>query len=948
MGITIEGTPVALASESSPEESFPVSASGHLLLIFEDDSGREFVIRGGPQFDNPSNRGVLVLEKSVLIAESLDRRVIKNDNGNIISVTPESRGNRQIPLGDRESDDVWNLITQHAANIDEQRFPYSPLGDNSNGTVGNLLHLVGINVDDVLPDPDGIMFFPFSGLNKEFAFDYSITGTNENDIIKGRGGDQIFLGGEGDDELQGGTGNDSLDGGLGNDTFIGGVGNDELQGGVGEDSYVFQVSGDGEDTIIDSDGMGKIVLTNGSEQSLQEILGIAELSGEDNQGRQLYEIKDNGFKLAFNPPTRELVIYDWPGNSGNDRIRIQDFENGDLGLKLIRAENILLLIDRSSSMLSSVEALKGAATEIAEAALEANDDLSENQTRVAVASFGEWELFAYLQQDFTTDENAVVTGINDVFNDLELEHGTNLNPLMNILLSNRYGDLTNWQVSAEMPGRIVIVSDEAPSPIFEALDTQLISEDLNIFAVVVGEDEDAEYSLEGITALTQGEMFQAADASEVVEATVQAIKAFPGASDDEEKPPEEDRQESGSSADEDLIGRSGDDDLSGGAGDDGIAGGAGNDVLVGDYNYSQPATVEIGTSGTAVDGVGPQYEVSLDGQQIQIVDVTAGGQQRNQFEMMLMPDSQLEIRFLNDLATPEEDRNLSVHSVQVNGTVFNLEGGFYTRGLPDATPIAGRTRLSWNGTFALDFAREEVSGNFFSHGDDDLSGGAGDDVLIGDSFGASAVSQPIYIKTKGTAFDGEFAKFRVLVDEQLIGEATTTSQSQTFVFETSLLTARSTLDIVFLNDAANDQEDRNLIVEAVHIGNDQVPLSIEDASYYVANSVLEGRMRLSWSGKLSFESLGYLHDVPQSIAPRFGSDFLTGGAGADTFVYERGHGFDYITDFEDDIDTLELITHDMDFIITGNDSSRVEFADNSSIFIQNITPEQLADDLFYV
>ncbi|MEL6438904.1 MAG: tandem-95 repeat protein [Cyanobacteria bacterium J06621_8] len=220
--ITTEGTPVALLSGGSGiPTTFPISLSGHLLLVFEDNAGNEFVIRGGPTGEAP-NYGPLTLEINEPIESSIDIRIARDKNGtpildedgNVIPVTPESRGSTLVSFSDgRLAQDVWQILRQHAVNIDIERLPYSPTGFNSNGTAANLLDLVGIDINNVLPNPTGFMALPYVGKNIRFEFDYTITGTERKDKIIGRGGIQEFLGNEGDDTLSGGQGDDFLDGG---------------------------------------------------------------------------------------------------------------------------------------------------------------------------------------------------------------------------------------------------------------------------------------------------------------------------------------------------------------------------------------------------------------------------------------------------------------------------------------------------------------------------------------------------------------------------------------------------------------------------------------------------------------------------------------------------------------------------------------------------------------
>ncbi len=69
-------------------------------------------------------------------------------------------------------------------------------------------------------------------------------------ILGGEGDDTMISGGAGNDRLYGESGNDKLFGGASDDILTGGSGNDELYGGGGDDTYVYS-RGDGQDTIED-------------------------------------------------------------------------------------------------------------------------------------------------------------------------------------------------------------------------------------------------------------------------------------------------------------------------------------------------------------------------------------------------------------------------------------------------------------------------------------------------------------------------------------------------------------------------------------------------------------------------------------------------------------------------------------------------------------------------
>ena len=101
-------------------------------------------------------------------------------------------------------------------------------------------------------------------------YDLDITGTANNDKIKGRSGADEIYGGEGKDKLWGLDGADELYGEGGNDTLYGGDGNDLLYGGEGDDR-LYGGNGDdiidggiGNDRIYGERGNNRIILTGQS------------------------------------------------------------------------------------------------------------------------------------------------------------------------------------------------------------------------------------------------------------------------------------------------------------------------------------------------------------------------------------------------------------------------------------------------------------------------------------------------------------------------------------------------------------------------------------------------------------------------------------------------------------------------------------------------------------
>lgn len=330
--ITIEGTPVGFVS--GDEGGFPFSISGHLLLVYEDDTGNEFVLRGGPTptdlITDGSRYGALYLQYTP-IEDSVDRRIDADGN----TLTPEERGSTEIPLGTRSAEDVIDVLLKHATNIHNKMLPYDPEGANSNGTIGNLLALIGVNVNDVLPDPDGLMLIPFSGKDLDFSFDYSINATDGNDILVGRVGSQIFNG-------------------LGN--------NDQLIGGADSDTYKFSGTY-GKDTIIDDNGVIEIDGTVLSGTAVLNTTANKYRLEQDGKFFVMSKVNDSG---AMDEAGNHLRIAvndnsDTPASS----IIIKDFVEGTFGITL----------NSDFRHISLISGLGGEAN-FGEWSLPRNDDLS--------------------------------------------------------------------------------------------------------------------------------------------------------------------------------------------------------------------------------------------------------------------------------------------------------------------------------------------------------------------------------------------------------------------------------------------------------------------------------------------------------------------------------------------------------------------------------------------
>ncbi|MDJ0576689.1 MAG: calcium-binding protein [Xenococcaceae cyanobacterium MO_234.B1] len=90
-----------------------------------------------------------------------------------------------------------------------------------------------------------------------------INGNDDNDKIFAQEGNDSVNGGNGDDQITGLGGNDTLDGGAGNDAINGDAGNDMIIGGAGNDSIN---GGDDNDTIFAKEGNDYVDGGNGNDQ----------------------------------------------------------------------------------------------------------------------------------------------------------------------------------------------------------------------------------------------------------------------------------------------------------------------------------------------------------------------------------------------------------------------------------------------------------------------------------------------------------------------------------------------------------------------------------------------------------------------------------------------------------------------------------------------------------
>jgi Ca2+-binding RTX toxin-like protein len=255
--------PTVIAIEAKPVDFQGIDSDFlHLYLVktVMDEQGRvvsEKVIRG-----TAGSNGDLETLAGSNLATSPDRRG---------SDTTQERHREVLDLGTRNADDVWQIMVQHANNIEKADLDYSvdifqrfPGGDlNSNSVVASVLHSVGLNLTTSFPDGVSRSDAPLYGQLQYMNVDDALFGTAARDrIFGGIGNDRINGGGE-NDRLYGEAGNDRLSGSSGNDALFGGDGNDILDGGSGNDALN---GGNGNDNLNGSSGIDALKGEGGNDR----------------------------------------------------------------------------------------------------------------------------------------------------------------------------------------------------------------------------------------------------------------------------------------------------------------------------------------------------------------------------------------------------------------------------------------------------------------------------------------------------------------------------------------------------------------------------------------------------------------------------------------------------------------------------------------------------------
>ena len=91
--------------------------AGHLYLVYTDDLGNEWIIRGGPENSLAPYGYIRTIGGDQLLSASVDARQAGE--------TPIDRGAIILNLGVRSAEDVWAVLSQASLEIGNANIPYT-------------------------------------------------------------------------------------------------------------------------------------------------------------------------------------------------------------------------------------------------------------------------------------------------------------------------------------------------------------------------------------------------------------------------------------------------------------------------------------------------------------------------------------------------------------------------------------------------------------------------------------------------------------------------------------------------------------------------------------------------------------------------------------------------------------------------------------------------------
>ncbi|WP_391345968.1 carbohydrate-binding domain-containing protein [Azospirillum sp. A23] len=258
-------------------------------------------------------------------------------------------------------------------------------------------------------------------------------------------------------------------------------------------------------------------------------------------------------------------------------------------------------------------------------------------------------------------------------------------------------------------------------------------------------------------------------------------------------------------------------------------------------------TFAVNAWGAAAGGKWPHFQLLLDGASIGEATVSSATQSRYVFTATVPADKAhaLQLVYDNDDTVNGEDRNLFVKSFEVNGkTILSIDPSVkYDTGKIDGlNVISGQTEMYWPGALNV-----PLPATLFPSA-----------ATVPDAETAATMTTTIKVKAYGVSAAGQAPHFKLLVDDQVVGDAwvnATSATDYTFTAKVDPNEAHK-IQIWYDNDATVNGVDRNLFVKSINIDGQTIASTSDMASYdkgpVDGKFVVAGQEGLYWGGALTF------------------------------------------------------------------------------------------------
>jgi Ca2+-binding RTX toxin-like protein len=249
-------------------------------------------------------------------------------------------------------------------------------------------------------------------------------------------------------------------------------------------------------------------------------------------------------------------------------------------------------------------------------------------------------------------------------------------------------------------------------------------------------------------------------------------------------------------------------------------------------------------------------------------------------------------------------------------------------------------------------------------GDDILQGGLGDDSLYGgrsDPRAENGNDRYLWSKGDGNDFIREVGQSLTEVDRLELADVASTdvalsrhSGSDDLVVEIVSTGERITIDAQFNNSAYRYG------VEMIEFS-DGVIWTLDEILTHTRVDGTAGNETLNGTGYrdnlygLDGNDVLYGLDGADSLYGGLGNDTLKGGGHADTFIFKRNFDADQITDFQDNLDTIELrdlsmssVSDALSHAVQSGSNVVFDFGQGDTLTVLNTTISVLGDDISIV